>query len=512
MLRLWIPLQKRQRESFQTAPNQKDHSTATEEKCQRMPDCGSLLGCRRSKEGGGLVKACEVAGNWRELGACYVPVEGDQPGYGEMVALAVRCTGPRLSVLLDIDALHVIRHVPAARPSSQAGGSAMSKEAAKEEEEVELLRCQINEWYPKFKTHTIRTLFHPLPQPFIRYLLGLHPHRDAAGADDHDDGDDDGGDDASSSDAPPFLLPRPTSGRDPLPRPTLGVDPTSLLDCSQLSDDDEENEEADPAPSFPDLEEAVERSIASLGGAAFPKLNWSAPKDATWISADGTLRCSSFTDVALLLHSSDSVAHDLSSQPAASDSASSPFVFYLALRKWYPSLRPEMEFRCFVRHRRLVAISQREVTNFYPSLLDRYHRLLPLIRDLFSEVIRPGFESQNYTFDVYVTSDGRVKLIDFNPWRAFTLPLLFTWEELEEEAFTSDDEEEEEIGKEHERKRDVEFRIVESQCGVRPGLKTAVPYDYLDTGEGSGWDQFLKRADEELRKQTQSTSRDGDKA
>lgn len=381
----------------------------------------------------------------------------------------------------------------------------MSKEAAEEEEEkVELLRCQINEWYPKFKIHTIRTLFHPLPQPFLRYLLGLHPHQADADADD-------GGEDASSFDPPPFLLPRPTSGRDPLPRPTLGVDPTSLLDCSQLSDDDDENEEADPAPSFPELEAAVELSIASLGGAAFPKLNWSAPKDATWISADGTLRCSSFTDVVLLLHSSDSVAHDLSSQPAASDSASSAFVFYLALRKWYPSLRPEMEFRCFVRHRRLVAISQREVTNFYPSLLDRDHRLLPLIQDFFSEVILPGFESQNYTFDVYVTSDGRVKLIDFNPWRAFTLPLLFTWEELEEEACTSD-EEEEEIGKEHERKMDVEFRIVESQCGVRPGLKTAVPYDYLDTGEGSGWDQFLKRADEELRKQAQNTSRDGDKA
>ncbi|THU62980.1 hypothetical protein C4D60_Mb01t10880 [Musa balbisiana] len=42
----------------------------------------------------------------------------------------------------------------------------------------------------------------------------------------------------------------------------------------------------------------------------------------------------------------------------------------------------------------------------------------------------PTFESRNYTFDVYVTIDGRVKLIDFNPWRAFTLPLLFTWEEL----------------------------------------------------------------------------------
>ncbi|MCI07758.1 cell division cycle protein 123, partial [Trifolium medium] len=41
--------------------------------------------------------------------------------------------------------------------------------------------------------------------------------------------------------------------------------------------------------------------------------------------------------------------------------------------------------------------------------------------------------------------------------------------------------------------------------GVRPGLKTAVPYDYLDTSSGSGWDQFLRNADEELRQQSRST-------
>ncbi|CAL9115759.1 unnamed protein product [Musa acuminata var. zebrina] len=310
--------------------------------------------------------------------------------------------------------------------------------------------------------------------------------------------------------------PRVLSGRGPLPRPAPGIDPTSLLDrSSQLSVSDEDEAEADSAPSFPELEAAVERSITALGGAAFPKLNWSAPKDAAWISADGTLRCSSFADVALLLHSSDSIAHDLSSHPLPSSSSSSSsfplFTFYLALRKWYPSLRPEMEFRCFARCRRLIAISQREVTNFYPALLDHRHHILPLIQTFFSEVVGPTFESQNYTFDVYVTSDGRVKLIDFNPWRAFTLPLLFTWEELEEEAFNS---KEEEVDKEHgeEEARLVEFRIVESQCGVRPGLKTAVPYDYLDTGEGSGWDQFLRRADEELRKQAKTTLHPSDDA
>ena len=70
--------------------------------------------------------------------------------------------------------------------------------------------------------------------------------------------------------------------------------------------------------------------------------------------------------------------------------------------------------------------------------------------------------------------------MDFNPWGGFTLSLMFTWDELE-------------------------FRIVEDRCGVRPDLKTAVPYDYLDTSSGSGWDQFLRNADDELRRQHRST-------
>ncbi|KAG5552661.1 hypothetical protein RHGRI_010680 [Rhododendron griersonianum] len=122
-----------------------------------------------------------------------------------------------------------------------------------------------------------------------------------------------------------------------------------------------------------------------------------------------------------------------------------------------------MEFRCFVCVHQLVGISQ----------------------------LRLKFDLENYTFDVYVREDGRVKLLDFNPSGAFTLPLLFTWEEF---------------GKDSEDGNTLEFRMVESQCGVRPGLKTAVPYDYLDTSEGSGWDQFLRNAEEELRRQTLSSS------
>lgn len=147
-----------------------------------------------------------------------------------------------------------------------------------------------------------------------------------------------------------------------------------------------------------------------------------------------------------------------------------------------------MEFRCFVRNRILVGISQREVTGFYPTLIERKPELETVIEKFYDEKVRLEFESESYTFDVYVRSDGEVKLLDFNPWCEVTLPLLFTWPELESESESGG----------------MEFRIVESQCGVRPGLKTAVPYDYLDTSEGSGWDQFLRNADEELRRQTRS--------
>jgi hypothetical protein len=105
--------------------------------------------------------------------------------------------------------------------------------------------------------------------------------------------------------------------------------------------------------------------------------------------------------------------------------------------------------------------------------------------------VRTKFESENYAFDIYVTNNERVKVVDFNTWGGFTLSLLFTWDELEHIH--------------SEQKDDVEFRIVEDRCSVRPGLKTAVPYDYLDTSSGSSWDQFLRNADEQLRQQSRST-------
>ncbi|KAI3837579.1 hypothetical protein MKW92_019032 [Papaver armeniacum] len=255
------------------------------------------------------------------------------------------------------------------------------------EEEVKM--CQIQEWYPKFKSVSIKTQILELPESFVEYLL---------------------------DDSGPFLLPE--------------------------SDSDDESEQPSPPPCFPELELSVEQSIETLDGAVFPKLNWSAPKDAAWINTTGNLKCTCFSEIALLLKSSESLTHDLSHAFGSCDDTTSsrPSTFYLALRKWYPSFHPDMEFRCFVSRGVLVGISQRDVTSFYPVLLEKKEDLKNSIQKFFAE--------------------NKIKIIDFKSWAPFTLPLLFDWEELEMSFVEKID--------------SVPFRIVDTRCGVRPGLKSGL--------------------------------------
>ncbi|CAI0549600.1 unnamed protein product [Linum tenue] len=326
---------------------------------------------------------------------------------------------------------------------------------------IEVDRCQIQEWYRKFKSVSIPTIIHQLPQSFIDYLL----------------------------DSGTLQLPLSISNEDALPNRVHNL--IDELDCQLTEKSDDEDEE--PPPSFPDLELQIKKSIEALGGAVFPKLNWSSPKDAAWISSSRNLRCTSFSEIALLLKSSDSLVHDLGhAYDSCCDKkeSSRPSSFYIALRKWYSSILPEREFRCFVRGQQLVGISQREVTTCYPLILAERGGIQDLIVGFFKDRVRMKFESDDYTFDVYVTNDGRVKVLDFNPWAEFTLPLLFTWDELE--GFNGE-----------EKQEDVELRVVERRCGIRPGLKTAVPREFLEAGPGSGWEQVLTKAFEELQQQQQ---------
>jgi hypothetical protein len=69
-------------------------------------------------------------------------------------------------------------------------------------------------------------------------------------------------------------------------------------------------------PFLPAFARDIHTAIASLGGAVFPKLSWSSPKDARWITLDGSLRCENARDVLALVKASATCATDLLHHPA----------------------------------------------------------------------------------------------------------------------------------------------------------------------------------------------------
>ncbi|CAB4476401.1 uncharacterized protein OCT59_016575 [Rhizophagus irregularis] len=271
--------------------------------------------------------------------------------------------------------------------------------------EQHILNCTFSSWYNNFRRVSIKSkIIKPLPEEFVEYL--------------HADG---------------VFLPEQNY-----------LEGSHLREISDNDDDDfnanetdiDEDDENQPLPSFPDLEQQIWDIIDEFDGSVFPKLNWSSPRDATWISATNTLKCNSPSDIFLLLKSSDFIAHDLDHAfddcyyDNQSDSRRHrPNEFELVLRKWY-DVAPSMEFRCFVKEEELVAISQRDV-NYYSFLNDIKEELETKIIQFFETHVQNKFFNRDYVFDVYVTRNReRVWLIDFNPFGPMTDGLMYTWEEI----------------------------------------------------------------------------------
>ena len=250
-----------------------------------------------------------------------------------------------------------------------------------------ILACSYHSFHPQFRSHIPKSRTIPLPQPFLDYLRS--------------DG---------------IILPSSSS-------------PSATEDDSGYSDSEDEDE--DVASRWRDLHQQISTTIVELGGKVVPKLNWSAPKDATWISATNDMECQSANDVYLLLKSSDFITHDLEHPfDGCTDKDTAPKIpYHLVLRKSF-NLNPALEFRCFVRNRRLIAISQREM-NYFEFLFELQSKFRYRIESFLDDVLLPKFKEENFVFDVYIPPPHeKLWLIDINPWAARTDPLLFSWLEI----------------------------------------------------------------------------------
>lgn len=164
-------------------------------------------------------------------------------------------------------------------------------------------------WLPAFQTETVETALISLSDAFIEYLKqdGIR--------------------------LPPSLR-----------QPAAAASP---------ADDSWDEEETWVGDEFTDLQQELQSLLKRFGGRVFLKTNWSAPRDASYMTVDNTLCARSVADIFLLLKGSDRVAHDLLEAPQLT----------LAVRRWV-AITPSSEFRCFVRYRCLVGI--------LPFLLDHY--------------------------------------------------------------------------------------------------------------------------------------------
>ncbi|VBB86763.1 Putative cell division cycle protein 123 CD123 [Podospora comata] len=292
-----------------------------------------------------------------------------------------------------------------------------------------ILHCSYDYWFPKYRTSCIRSEIIPLTPDFVSYI--------------HEDGivlaDDPSSDPNQEKDEDDNWEPtNPSSDFPPPPR-----DPRDESGSEDDDDDEPTTARLPPNQRFPELHQKIESTIAQLGGSVAPKLNWSSPRDATWISRHpNTIKCTSANDIYILLKSSSFISHDLDHAfddcaPTTTSQSSPPFQPVLVLRSYF-NILPSLEFRCFVKDRNLVAITQRD-PNYYPFLRSLRPHIVSRIRELFTKRLKFTFPEADFSFDVYIPEAsyddevnrlGRARLIDINPWAPRTDTILFGWDEL----------------------------------------------------------------------------------
>lgn len=337
-----------------------------------------------------------------------------------------------------------------------------------------VLNCMFSKWYPQFSHITIKSFIIPLPDDFVEYLK--------------EDG--------------PLILPR-------------GADLNRVRSNSfdENWSDEEEQENENVAPEFPDLIQRIKEVLEELNWKSFPKLNWSSPKDAVWITPNNSLKCTTAGDIILLLKSSEFITYDLTSPFKLCTGNSTPdpqFQTELVLRKW-ANLVPGMEFRCFVRNHKLIAVCQRHHRQYYEYVENQLHTLPVEICRFFRERIRNAFPNANYVVDIYKKRDGNFWVIDFNPWGSMTDPLLFTWEELnafEQSQLTDEDSvivspDGEPIGM---------FRYPKKDSTMQPSetLSYRMPQDFLDLSRGEDATKLVDFLRMKIQNENDESSSDDD--
>jgi len=201
------------------------------------------------------------------------------------------------------------------------------------------------------------------------------------------------------------------------------------------------------------------------------------------MSHNGTLKCTNFNEICLLLKSSDFVTNDLTNAyKFCEDSTPHPDdKFELVLRK-YVNIIPGMEFRCFVKEHKLIGISQRHITTCFGYLVENKDQIQRGIQNFFNRMVKSVFPESSYTFDVYIDSQQSCYIVDFNPFGELTDSMLFSWDELAEIEPTL-----------HAESSTSFLRIVTESNNIQPSpyMRYGLPTDIVDLACGEDVNKMI---------------------
>lgn len=302
-----------------------------------------------------------------------------------------------------------------------------------------MLQCSLPSWYSQFEKVTFSTVCIPLPGEVLDYL--------------REDG--------------LMVLPKECNNE------SYDGKEEDYEEFGDTDWDDEDKQQENEQKSFPEFSKEVMKVVKHFGGDVFIKLNWSSPKDATWVAFNNNMKCSSLSQLYLLLKSSDFVAHDLSMPFSSCEDCTSEdsenVSYSLVVRKWV-DVNPGTEFRCWVADGRLVAACQRDTSNYYPHLAKEEASIRQDLASFFQEQVVDKFPLKSYVMDVTRPRKDKVILVDFNPWGDTTDSLLFSWEELEEMT-----------------EGETCLRYIRESVGVRPHpyRHYSLPRDMVDLASGT---------------------------
>lgn len=278
----------------------------------------------------------------------------------------------------------------------------------------EKIACSFQNWYPLLKDCSFKCICIPVPEEVLNYLKE-------------------------------DLVTIPLEAEMKKPK-SENIDDITYTDWDSEGEDDDEVK----PPSFPDFSAKLKNAMEVLGGSAFVKMNWSAPTDAAWVATNNCLKCNNLQDVYLLLKCSDKISHDVSSNSSEK--------FYIVLKKW-EDIHPGSEFRCFVSDGHLIAITQRDKSEFHRHILTSKFDIVRDIKDFFNCKLKDKFILPNFVFDVVWQVGSRVKLVDITTYMNEKCEtFLFSWSELKNLIFD-----------EH---LSPEFRFIGEETGIQPSHLT----------------------------------------